>query len=168
MHPWFGQLTAEQAEQLAAQQEAQPRSHAKTGVGSKGEMDAKTMRRLHEISTRSRTPSEDPPVSIPEYVPTDEKLEALHHRALFFIDQLEQNHLIESVGVESPFVWFLGHRVYFVPSPGSTPNFMLEVWWKGDEEWEKSGVFANAYRAFEHIYMRVMRARISQLVRSSK
>jgi len=155
---------------LAAQQATAsvPHSHAKAGAGSKGEMSTETIRELHEIANRRRTPAEDPPLAIPEYVPTDEKLEALHHRALFFLDGLEQNHLIEQVSVQSPYVWFLGHRIYIVPSPGNGPDFMFEPWWKGEEDWEKRGVFSSAYRAFEHVYFRVMRARVSQLVRTAK
>lgn len=107
-------------------------------------------------------------MAIPEYVPANDKLEALHHRALFFLNQLEQTHLLDQVLVESPFVWFLGHRVYIVPTPGAGPDFMFEAWWKGEEEWEKRGVFADAYRTFEHVYFRVMRARIGDLVRAAK
>jgi hypothetical protein len=161
MHPWFGQYSQEQIAQMVAGQAAEP-------APVKGNIDAETIRQLNEIANRRRTPTEDPVMAIPEYVPSNEELEGLHHRALFFLDGLEQNHLIESVSVQSPFLWFLGHRVYVVPSIGSGPNFMYEPWFKGEEEWEKRGVFANAYRALEHVYFMVMRARVHQLVGSAK
>jgi len=166
MHPWFGQLTPEQAEALAPYTAQVSSSHAKTGTGAKGEIDSDTIRELHEIATRRRTPTKDPVMSIPEYVPSGEKLDGLHRQALFFLNGLHLNTGWATVDVK--YVLFMGHRIYIVPNPGAGPDFMFEPWWKGEEEWEKRGTFANAYRAFEHVYFRVMRARIAKLVRAAK
>jgi hypothetical protein len=161
MHPWFGYYSEEQLAQMVSGEVPAPEP-VKDGL------DAETMRQLHEIANRKRTPAEDPTLAIPEYVPTNETLEALHHSALFFLDGLDQNQMLASVSVASPFVLFLGHRLYVVPNPDNGPDFMYEPWFKGEEDWEKRGVFANAYRAFEHVYFRVMRARIDQLVGTTK
>jgi hypothetical protein len=132
-----------------------------------GELDKDVIRQLHEIATRRRTPTEDPVLAIPEYIPPNDKLEVLHHRALFFLDGLGLNDLLSTVDVRSPYLEFLGHRVYIVPNPNNGPDFMFEPWWKGEEEWEKRGTFMSAYRAFEHVYFMVMRARIGRLVRGA-
>jgi hypothetical protein len=120
-----------------------------------------------EIFERKRLIPEDPPLAAPEFEDV-ETLGAAYRCALFFLDQLELNHLVDLVLLESNYIVFLGARIYVVPSTGSGPDRLFEVWYKRTDEWERHGVFGSEWKSVEHVYINHVRGCVKMLERGSR
>ena len=136
-------------------------AHQRRGAGSKGELDADTIAELSRIANRETKPAKEPPMSHPEYTPEPSRIEVLYDRVLNFMYQIGFDELKAASNVATPFakyVLFLGHRIYIVPNVDQgQPDHSYEVWFKGEQEWERCGHFGRPYRAIEHIYVRHVR-----------